>query len=300
MSAIRGEKIRFRKKDIVALHDLPSARTKDPMIVHCPPARSRTRRTAGYGWRLPGRSAFHHRRHHFHHRKRHFRRAAVTAGAVGVELGDRTALPRRSRFDGFRFTSNMRLALEARNVNLIDEKERSAPVDDGLDADGARPAAAVSRANRDRPGRGAGHRARYGAAAFRQAAEAGRPEDRRDPGCDGSAFDQLDILDGFVDRGGTKSIKLEGIDIKLADTANGPLSIVVEKSGVFQERPNALQLDGEIAINGEKTTLSVVDGQVGGRTSRLTGSCSTPIWRRSRSSATRSARSGRVWTGWPT
>src|ERR1700754_4709414 len=46
MSAIRGEKITFRKKDIVSLHSLPSAQIEDPIIVHCPPPRSRMRKTA--------------------------------------------------------------------------------------------------------------------------------------------------------------------------------------------------------------------------------------------------------------
>ena len=37
MSEIRGEKLRFRKRDIVPLHALPSAQAEDPLIVHCPP-----------------------------------------------------------------------------------------------------------------------------------------------------------------------------------------------------------------------------------------------------------------------
>ncbi|MBZ7921781.1 DUF3971 domain-containing protein [Ensifer adhaerens] len=36
MSDIRGEKVGFRKKDIVALHALPSAQAHDPIIVHAP------------------------------------------------------------------------------------------------------------------------------------------------------------------------------------------------------------------------------------------------------------------------
>ncbi|MEI3851744.1 MULTISPECIES: YhdP family protein [Ensifer] len=40
MSEIRGEKVGFRKKDIVALHALPSAQAHDPMIVHAPRKRA--------------------------------------------------------------------------------------------------------------------------------------------------------------------------------------------------------------------------------------------------------------------
>lgn len=36
MSEVRGEKVGFRKKDIVALHALPSAQAHDPIIVHAP------------------------------------------------------------------------------------------------------------------------------------------------------------------------------------------------------------------------------------------------------------------------
>ncbi|MGH6806683.1 MAG: DUF3971 domain-containing protein, partial [Ensifer adhaerens] len=36
MSEIRGEKVGFRKKDIVALHALPSAQAHEPVIVHAP------------------------------------------------------------------------------------------------------------------------------------------------------------------------------------------------------------------------------------------------------------------------
>lgn len=46
MSDIRGEKVKFRKREIVALHDLPSAQAHDPCIVH-PGSRGRLRTAAG-------------------------------------------------------------------------------------------------------------------------------------------------------------------------------------------------------------------------------------------------------------
>lgn len=45
MSDIRGEKVKFRKREIVALHDLPSAQAHDPCIVH-PGSRGRLRTVA--------------------------------------------------------------------------------------------------------------------------------------------------------------------------------------------------------------------------------------------------------------
>lgn len=43
MNEIRGEKVSFRKEDIVALHSLPSAQAHDPCIVHAPNKRSLAR-----------------------------------------------------------------------------------------------------------------------------------------------------------------------------------------------------------------------------------------------------------------
>ncbi|MGI0527820.1 DUF3971 domain-containing protein [Rhizobium giardinii] len=42
MSEIRGEKVSFRKEDIVALHNLPSAQAHDPCILHAPRKRGIT------------------------------------------------------------------------------------------------------------------------------------------------------------------------------------------------------------------------------------------------------------------
>ncbi len=44
MGEIRGEKVHFRKRDIVSLESLPSAQTEDGLLVHCPPHRGVMRR----------------------------------------------------------------------------------------------------------------------------------------------------------------------------------------------------------------------------------------------------------------
>ena len=122
MSAIRGEKITFRKKDIVALHELPSAQAEDPMIVSCPPSRSRMRKTAGATGGCIAVIFF-------------VLAAIVFTVESGIFDGPLTrqaqaalnsAIGPRYRAEvgstAIRFTSNLRLALEARNVNMIDEK----------------------------------------------------------------------------------------------------------------------------------------------------------------------------------
>jgi len=47
---IRGEKVTFRKKDLVSLDHLPSAQVDDPMIVHVPP--ERTSRNRSHVWHV--------------------------------------------------------------------------------------------------------------------------------------------------------------------------------------------------------------------------------------------------------
>jgi hypothetical protein len=274
MSAIRGQKITFRKKDIVALHELPSAQAEDPIIVSCPPSRSRMRRTAG-----------------------------VTSGCVAVILFVLAAIvftvesgmfdaplsqqaqvalnsavgPRYRAEVGstvIRFTSNMRLALEARDVNMIDEESgqhlstthamRIAL--DPLQLFRGRIAIAQIEAE--------------GIALDTALLPSGKPLKLDDvkideiPAAMEAAFAQLDMIDGFVERGGTRSVKLSGIDIKLADTANGPLSIRVDSLALSRTRQGALALDGEVAINGKPATLSVVTERASGRTSKLTGKMS--------------------------
>ncbi len=271
MSAIRGEKITFRKKDIVALHDLPSAQAEDPMIVSCPPSRSRMRKTAGATGGCIAVILF-------------VLAAIVFTVESGIFDGPLTrqaqaalnsAIGPRYRAEvgstAIRFTSNLRLALEARDVNMIDEKSgqhlstthamRMAL--DPLQLFRGRIAIAQIEAE--------------DIALDTALLPSGKPLKLDDvrideiPAAMETAFAQLDMIDSFVERGGTRSVKLSGIDIKLADTANGPLSIVVDSLAFTRTRQGALALDGEVAINGKAATLSVVTERTGERTSKLTG-----------------------------
>ena len=271
MSAIRGEKITFRKKDIVALHELPSAQAEDPMIVSCPPSRSRMRKTAGATGGCVAVIFF-------------VLAAIVFTVESGIFDGPLTrqaqaalnsAIGPRYRAEvgstAIRFTSNLRLALEARNVNMIDEKSgqhlstthamRMAL--DPLQLFRGRIAIAQIEAE--------------DIALDTALLPSGKPLKLDDvrideiPTAMEAAFAQLDMIDSFVERGGTRSVKLSGIDIKLADTANGPLSIVVDSLAFTRTRQGALALDGEVAINGKAATLSVITERTGERTSKLTG-----------------------------
>jgi hypothetical protein len=271
MSAIRGEKITFRKKDMVALHELPSAQAEEPMIVHCPPARSRVRRTANFAGGCIGILIFIFAVIIFTVESGIFDEtlSRQAQAALNSAIGPRYRAEVGSTV--IRFTSNMRLALEARNVNMIDEKSGQ-----HLSTTSAM-RMALDPLQLFRGRIAIGQIEAENIALDTALLPSGKPlklEDMRIdaiPAAMEAAFDQLDIIDSFVERGGTRSVKLEGIDIKLADTANGPLAIVVESLTFSRNEQNALQLDGEIAINGEKATLTVTTEKSGGRTSRLTG-----------------------------
>lgn len=270
MASIRGEKVTFRKKDIVALHELPSAQAEDPIIVHCPRPRSRIRRATG-----------------------------VTAGCIvtllfilaaiifTVESGmfdatlsrqAQTALnsaigPRYRAEVGstvIRFTSGLQLALEARNVNMVDQQSGQHLSTTGAIRMALDPLALF--------------RGRVAVAAIEAddialdtaLLPSGGPLDFSQIRIDAipvameAVFSRLDVLDSFVERGGTDTVRLSGIDIKLADTANGPLSVEIDNLAFAHVGVSSLQLKGEIAINGEMAALNVLVDKVAGKSSRVT------------------------------
>ncbi|MGO8404008.1 hypothetical protein ACC783_38005, partial [Rhizobium ruizarguesonis] len=71
-------------------------------------------------------------------------------------------------------------------------------------------------------------------------------------------FSHLDLFDKFLTRGSTDSVRISGIDVKLADTANGPLSLVIDNIAFALAGRTSLQLTGEIALNGEVAELDVL------------------------------------------
>ncbi|MBX4996570.1 YhdP family protein [Rhizobium lentis] len=269
MSAIRGEKVTFRKKDIVALDRLPSAQTEDPIIVHCPPPRSPMRRTAKLTSVFLGLILL-----------------ILAAIVFTIESGmfdkplsqqaqaalDGVAGPRYRAEVGstvIRFTSDFRLALEARNVNMIDQKSGQHLSTTGSVRLGLDPLQLF--------------RGRIAVADI--AAEdialdtallpAGNPVKLDDlridaiPAAMETIFSQFDMFDSIVTRGSTNSVRISGIDIKLADTVNGPLSLVVDNLVFAHAGPSSLQLKGEVALNGEVAELDVLAEKDGGQVSKV-------------------------------
>lgn len=274
MSAIRGEKVTFRKRDIVALHNLPSAKVEDPLIVHCPPPRSRMRGTAkatsGFCAVIL------------------FILAAIVftieSGIIDAPLSQQaqsalnSALGPRYRAEVgstvIRFTSGLRLALEARDVNMIDQQSgqhlsTTSSMRMALDPlQLFRGRIAVTSVEAD------------DIALDTSLLPSGAPVKLDDlrvdaiPAAMETIFSHLDLFENFVERGATDSVRISGIDIKLADTANGPLSLVVDNLAFEHAGPNSLQLSGQISINGEAADLNVITEQTGGRASRLVATLS--------------------------
>ncbi|WP_064685454.1 DUF3971 domain-containing protein [Rhizobium bangladeshense] len=269
MSAIRGEKVTFRKKDIVALDRLPSAQAEDPIIVHCPPPRSPMRRTAkltlgflGLILLILGAIVFTVESGMFDKPLSQQAQAALN-GVAGpryrAEVGSAV----------IRFTSDFRLALEARNVNMIDQQSgqhlsTTGSVRLGLDPlQLFRGRIAVADIEAE------------DIALDTALLPSGNPVKLDDlridamPAAMERIFSQLDMFDSIVTRGSTNSVRISGIDVKLADTANGPLSLVVDNLVFAHAGPSSLQLRGEVALNGEVAELDVLAEKDGGQVSKL-------------------------------
>ena len=269
MSAIRGEKVTFRKKDIVALDRLPSAQAEDPIIVYCPPPRSPMRRTAkltlgflGLILLILGAIVFTVESGMFDKPLSQQAQAALN-GVAGpryrAEVGSTV----------IRFTSDFRLALEARNVNMIDQQSgqhlsTTGSVRLGLDPlQLFRGRIAVADIEAE------------DIALDTALLPSGNPVKLDDlridamPAAMERIFSQLDMFDSIMTRGSTNSVRISGIDVKLADTANGPLSLVVDNLVFAHAGPSSLQLRGEVALNGEVAELDVLAEKDGGRVSKL-------------------------------
>ncbi len=269
MSAIRGEKVTFRKKDIVALHNLPSAQVQDPLIVHCPPPRSRMRGTAKATGGFCAVILFILAAIVF----------TIESGIIDAPLSQQaqsalnSALGPRYRAEVgstvIRFTSGMRLALEARDVNMIDQQSgqhlsTTASMRMALDPlQLFRGRIAISSVEADDIA--------LDTSLLPSSAPIKLDDLRVDaiPAAMETIFSHLDLFENFIERGATDSVRFSGIDIKLADTANGPLSLVVDNLAFEHAGPNSLQLSGQISINGETADLNVITEQAGGHATRL-------------------------------
>nr|WP_210294816.1 DUF3971 domain-containing protein [Rhizobium sp. BK491] len=253
---------------------MPSAQAEDPLIVHVP---ERVRRRRSHVWHVCRITLV------------FFAFLAIILGAViaTIESGifdaplsqkAQTALdhaigPRYKAEVGatvVRFTSDLRLALEARDVNVVDQESGKhlstmSAVNMELDPlaliEGRVEVASV---------------AAEGIALDTSLLPQGDPVDltalRVDalPKALNAAFDNLDFLEHFVQRGGTNSVRISGFSMKLARQEGETISLVVDNLTFERTAPNSLHLYGEVAINGSVALLDVrADQKEAGRSSSL-------------------------------
>jgi hypothetical protein len=270
---IRGEKVIFRKKDLVSLDQLPSSQVDDPIIVHTPRRRRRSH-------------------------ARHVTKitcvfiifigiilaaiiGTIESGAFDEPLSQKAQValdaaigPRYKAEVGstvVRFTSGLRLALVASDVNMVDQesgKHLSTMGDLRLVLD---PLALVQ-------GRVviADVEAK-GIAVDTALLPSSDPVDltklRVDsiPDAVETVFADLDFLRHFVERGGTQAVQISDLALKLArEDGSPPLSLVINSLTFSRPGPDALQLDGKVSVDGAAATLHVMVQQQEDKPSSLT------------------------------
>ena len=300
MSEIRGEKVSFGWKEITPLHTLPSAQAEDPIIVHCPPPRTRGRRIGRIVIALlllvlvAVGSAF----------------VAIEGGAVDGTLSARAneALnnaigPRYTATVGsaaIRFDSDFRLAVEARDVHIVERSSgqhltRTAALRMAVD-----PLALIGGRISIR------HMEADGIQLDTGALPAGDPmalaKVRVDalPDLLEQAFQRLDEARGLMERTGTGKISLSGLEVLLpAAPGRKPIALEVAALNLTRTTPGEISILGDIALDGQpaklEATASVIDGVSSSLSARLKGLEVTPfLLRRADDGAPRDGVSGSI------
>lgn len=271
MGDIRSEKLSFRKKDIVSLGDLPSAQAVDPLVVRCPPVRRSIYRRVlrFYGALL-------------------LILALLVGGAVmALESGtlDRTlssgaqsalnaAMAPNFRVaigsSATRFSSNLHLAVEARDVAVTDiasgeEVSRTEVLRLILD-----PVALLS-------GRVTISQIEADGIALDSSlfASGSAPIDlsklRIDaiPGTLEQGFSWLDRAASFMRRSGTDSLKLNGVAVGLVAQDGSPKPLTVDDLELKRGSAEGLVLSGVVSFAGKDTEFRIDADHVGEQTQAL-------------------------------
>ncbi|MBP1851063.1 DUF3971 domain-containing protein [Rhizobium halophytocola] len=269
MGEVRGEKLSFRRKDILALHQLPSAQAEDPLIVHCP-ARS------GFGRRCLRLATIFSL----------FIILVVSGLVMAIESGafDR-ALSASARNalsaalgseysaeiqdTALRFSNGLDLAVEAHGVVIrqMPEGEVMARADrlrlvieplsllsgkimideiisDGVDIDADRlpagPAMDLAKLRVDSV-----------------------------PQLMDRAFRQIDTASDFISRGGLDKVVIDDLAILHGKSETPGAEIAVDHLTLQRALRGGLKIDGEVSIAGKPTTLSIQSERNKGHTGRL-------------------------------
>lgn len=270
MAEIRGERVSFSRKDIIPLHELPSAQAEDPIIVHCPPPPKRVKRFGRTVVLLLmlvlvalGSAVF-----------------AIEGGAVDGALSTRaqSALndaigPRYAASVGstvIRFDSGFRLALEARDVDIVEQATGKHLSQTGAMRMAIDPLALLG--GRISIKQMEAENIHLNTAQLPSGDPLPLSEVRIDamPALLEQAFQRLDEARGLIERTGTGSVRISGIEILLpAAPGRKPIMLVVDNLELTRSIEGEVEINGAISLNGRKAVLTAASRTVGGVTTSL-------------------------------
>lgn len=256
MGEIRGEKVHFRKRDIVSLESMPSAQTEDGLVVHCPPHRGLFRRcyrliillfvivVTGLGLLT----------------------AAIETGTLDQVLSTeargalQSALGDQFKAEigetSIRFSKSWHLAVAAENLRITDVKSGMPMSETAMIKMVINPFDLL-----------------FGRVSVTEI-EAENIHFDRSPFPDGGKIDwssfrvdqfpqlmetlflNLDDVRGFIARGGLHRFRIGGITLTAKDNIGRPVAVGIDDIVMTHREDDALSITGEISIDGKTSHLS--------------------------------------------
>ncbi|WP_426228321.1 DUF3971 domain-containing protein [Pararhizobium sp. DWP3-4] len=272
MNEIRGEKVSFRKEDIVVLHSLPSAQAHDPCIVHAPNKRGITHRvftaTAVIASLvlLFGAALL----------------AAIEGGLLDAPLNARAQAALNAAIGGvyraevgstvLRVTSNGALALKAQDVTLVENVSNKRLVTTDSVFIELNPLAlmtgriAVSRIEAE------------GSTLDPSLLPQGKPIDltaiRIADVASGLevVFSQIDNISQLISRSNTETVRIADLRLSFAGLRQRIVPMVVETLDFKRTADGSMQIDGVFSIDGQSSELHLRADRQSGRIATLDGS----------------------------
>lgn len=274
MGEIRGEKVRFRKRDIVSLESLPSAQAEDSLVVHCPPHRGFTRKCYRFVLGFCAivvvcLTAL---------------TAAIETGTLDQALssGARSALQSTfgDRFaveigtTSIRFSKSWHLAVAAENLRISDTASGKRVSETGLVKLIIDPLellvgrVSVTEIEADTT--------RFESSPFLGDGGVNLSSLRVDqfPHIMESLFLNLDDIRGFIARGGLNRVRIDGVSFTAKDNIGRPVAVAIDDLILTRRKGDALAIQGQISINGKVSRLSGEALSEKGRSVSLTATMS--------------------------
>jgi hypothetical protein len=272
MNEIRGEKVSFRKEDIVALHSLPSAQAHDPCIVHAPNKRGITRLiftttvVVASIVLLLGAALI----------------AAIEGGVLDGPLNARAQAALNTALGSgyhaevgstvLRVTSDGALALKAQNVTLVENVSNKRLVGTNSVFIELNPLALMT-------GRIAVSRLEAEGATLDPALlPQGKPIDLTtiriaDVGAGLEVvFNQIDRLSQLIGRSNTQTVRIADLRLSFSGLRQRIVPVVVETLDFQRTADGSMQIDGVFSIDGQSSQLHLRADRESGRITTLNGS----------------------------